>query len=146
MKQIIKNKVYDTSTAREMGTYKNLEASGTSEYYEETLYRKKTGEYFIYAYGGPESKYRKITGYSNWTSQGLIMPLTYDEAQKWAKIALTEEQYEGIFGITDEGTETEALTVRLPKALVIQLKRRTDKTGQMIKEAVAEALRQWLKR
>ena len=126
MKKIIKNKVYDTSTAREMGTCRNLFD------YEESLYRKKTGEFFLHTSGGPYS-------------QESIMPLTYDKAQEWAAIALTEEQYEGIFfGAVEEDTETEALTVRLPTALVIQVKRRTDKSGQMIKEAVAEALQQWL--
>ena len=144
MKKILKNKVYDTETARKMGTFRELEGSGDLDYYEVSLYRKKTGEFFLYTYGGPKNKYREIMGYSDW---GRIIPLTYDEAQKWAETALTEEQYESIFfGVANEDTGTEALTVRLPTALVTQLKRRTDKSGQMIKEAVAEALQQWLER
>ena len=132
MRRIIRNKVYDTSTARKMGTYRNPEDSGIFYYYEYTLYRKKTGEFFLHA-----------CGRSN--SHESIMPLTYDEAQEWAEELLTEEQYKGIFfGVVDEGTEIEALTVKLPTAIVIQRKRRTDKSGQMIKEAVAEALQQWL--
>lgn len=129
MRRIIKNKVYDTSTAKKMGTYRGL----FGDY--ESLYRKKTGEFFLHAYGGPNSK-------------ESIMLLTYDKAQEWAGAALTEEQYEVIFfGAVDEGvTETEALTVQLPTAILIQLRRQTDKSGQLIKEAVAEALRQWLKR
>ena len=144
MKKIIKNRVYDTNTAKKMGTFRELEGSGDFDYYEVSLYRKKTGEFFLHTYGGPKNKYRKIAGYSDWAR---IIPLAYDEAREWAETALTEEQYKSIFfGVVDEGTEMEALTVRLPTALVTQLKRRTDKTGQMIKEAVAEALRQWLKR
>lgn len=128
MRRIIKNKVYDTSTAKKIGTYRGL-----FDNYE-SLYRKKTGEFFLHAYGGTNSK-------------ESIMPLTYDKAQEWAGTALTEEQYERIFfGVVDEYTETEALTVQIPTVLLIQLRRQTDKSGQLIKEAVAEALRQWLKR
>ena len=138
MRQIIKNKVYNTNTAKKMGTYRNLEDSNDSVYYEETLYRKKTGEFFLHTYD------RKITSYSDWAR---IIPLTYDEARQWAEELLTEELYKGIFfGVVDEYSETEALTVQLPTALAIQLKRRTDRSGQLIKDAVAEALRQWLKR
>ena len=136
MRQIIKNKVYDTNTAKKIGSYRNPKDSNDSVYYEETLYRKKTGEFFLHTYD------RKITSYSDWAR---IIPLTYDEAQEWAEIALTEEQYKSIFlGVVDEGTEMEALTVQLPTVIVTKLKRRTDKSGQLIKEAVAEALRQWL--
>ena len=129
MRRIIKNKVYDTSTAKKIGTYRGL-----FDNYE-SLYRKKTGEFFLHAYGGQNSK-------------ELITPLTYDKAQEWAGTSLTEEQYEVIFfGAVDEGvTETEALTVQLPTAILIRLRRQTDRSGQLIKEAVAEALRQWLKR
>ena len=132
MRKIIKNKVYDTDTAKKMGTYRNPEGRGIFHYYEYTLYRKKTGEFFLHA-----------CGRSN--SYESIMPLTYDEAQEWAEELLTEEQYKRIFfGVVAESTGTEAFTVQLPTALVTQLKRRTDKSGQMIKEAVAEALQQWL--
>ena len=134
MRRIIKNKVYDTSTAQEMGTYKNPEGNGNFYGYEYTLYRKKTGEFFVHACGGPDS-------------QESIIPFAYDEAQEWAKELLTEEQYKDIFfGVADENADTEALTVQLPTPLVIQLKRRTDKSGRLIKEAVAEALQQWLKK
>lgn len=127
MRRIIKNKVYDTDSARKMGTYRGL----FDDY--ESLYRKKTGEFFLHAYDGPNS-------------EDSIIPLTYDKAQEWARTSLTEEQYERIFfGVVEEYTETEALTVQIPTALLIQLRRQTDRSGQLIKEAVAEALRQWLK-
>lgn len=142
MRQIIKSKVYDTNTAKKMGTFRDLEGSGDFDYYEVSLYRKKTGEFFLHTWSEPKSQYCEITGCSNWAR---IIPLTYDEAQKWAETALTEEQYKNIFfGAVDEDTEMEALTVQLPTAIVIQLRRRTDKSGQLIKKAVAEALQQWL--
>ena len=144
MRQIIKNKVYDTSTARKMGTFRDPEDSSDFDYYEVSLYRKKTGEFFLHTRSGPRNEYREITGCSDWAR---IIPLTYDEAKAWAEIALTKERYESIFfGAVDEYTGTEALTVQLPTALAIQLKRQTDRSGQLIKEAVAEALQQWLKR
>lgn len=143
MRKIIENKVYDTDTAKKMGTFRT-KTSGDFDYYKVSLYRKKTGEFFLHTYGEFKNKYSKITGYSDWTK---IIPLTYDEAQEWAETALTDEQYDSIFlGVVDKYTETEALTVQLPTALAIQLKRQTDKSGQLIKEAVAEALQQWLEK
>jgi hypothetical protein len=143
MRKIIKSKVYDTNTAKKMGTFRDLEGSSGFDHYEVSLYRKKTGEFFLHTCSSPKSQYHEITGYSD---GARIIPLTYDEAQKWAETALTKEQYKNIFfGAIDEGTEMEALTVQLPAAIVIQLRRQTDKSGQLIKEAVAEALRQWLK-
>ena len=44
MKKIISGKVYDTSTAKELGFWSNMEDHGNFSQFSETLYQKKTGE------------------------------------------------------------------------------------------------------
>ena len=55
MKKILGGKKYDTETACVVGNYGNGNSGfGTCS---ETLYRKRTGEFFLYGEGGPMSKY-----------------------------------------------------------------------------------------
>lgn len=51
MKQIINGKMYNTETATEIATRSN--GCTGWEYLEETLYRKKNGEFFLCGSGGP---------------------------------------------------------------------------------------------
>lgn len=53
MKKIIDGKMYNTETAKECGTWDNCEYGFNRV--EETLYRKKTGEFFIHGEGGANS-------------------------------------------------------------------------------------------
>lgn len=64
MKKILGGKKYDTETARVVGTYGN----GSSGFgaCSETLYRKRTGEFFLYGEGGPMSKYGVAYGDNEW--------------------------------------------------------------------------------
>ena len=82
MKKVINGKMYNTETAEKVGEWDN-EKYGSYDYYGEELYRKKTGEFFIKAWG---------VG---------IEPITEEEAKKWAE-RLTGEEYEKIFGPVEE--------------------------------------------
>lgn len=62
MKRYINGKVYDTSTAQEIGSYANAGNWRDFSHYEETLYRKRTGEYFLHGEGGPMTAYRESMG------------------------------------------------------------------------------------
>ena len=75
MKRIIDGRRYDTSTAEEIATATHGYKSEFS-YYEETLYCKRTGEYFLYGYGHGESKYAKqVLG--DWGPGEDIIPMDY---------------------------------------------------------------------
>jgi len=56
MKKIINGKKYDTETATKLGEdcrgYR-----GDIDFWSEELYRKKTGEFFLYGEGGARSQY-----------------------------------------------------------------------------------------
>ena len=58
MKKIICKKEYDTESAVMLHKY-TFGAFGDPSGYEETLYKTVHGYYFVYTFGGPESKYTK---------------------------------------------------------------------------------------
>lgn len=102
MKKIINGKKYDTETAEFIRSRSNLE-NGFRNIYEE-LYRKKTGEYFLYGEGGPMTCYAESmpNSQNGMTGGQAIIPLTEDEAKEWTATHQTVECYEEIFGEVEE--------------------------------------------
>lgn len=101
MKKIINGKKYDTETAKELSSWDNG-LPGDFSYVSETLYRKKTGEYFLAGHGGARSKYAESIGQNCWSGGTAITPLTESEAKAWAEDHLDCEEYEAIFGEVEE--------------------------------------------
>ena len=81
MKKIINNKLYNTETATELGTWNNGLHSSDPSYVAETLFRKKTGEYFIFGEGGPQTRYCSRCG-DSWGDGEAIIPMRFEKAQK----------------------------------------------------------------
>lgn len=52
MKQVIKAKVYNTDTAREIGGYESGESSSDMDWHRHTLYCTKIGQYLVHNEGG----------------------------------------------------------------------------------------------
>lgn len=82
MKKRIDKKLYDTDTALKIASWEEL--PGDFSYICETLYRKRSGEYFLHGEGGPRSMYGIQEG-SNFRGGATIVPLTYEQAEKWAE-------------------------------------------------------------
>lgn len=101
MKKIINGRKYDTDTAKEMGFSTNGYGVRDFNYYRETLYRKITGEFFLYGIGNAASRYAVRCG-SGWSGGERITPFTLDEAKVWAEKHLDAEEYEEIFGEVEE--------------------------------------------
>lgn len=101
MKKIINGKKYDTDTAEEVGCWSNHQY-GSFDFCEETLYRKKNGEFFLEGYGGPLTCYREACGSNEWRSGTQIIPMTESEAREWAMEYLDGDEFEEIFGIVEE--------------------------------------------
>lgn len=102
MKRIINGKLYNTATAKEIGAWSNNYNYGDFSYCEETLYLKRTGEYFLYGKGGPMSKYSQSCGQNSWSGGEEITPLTETEAREWAEKHLDADEYIEIFGEPEE--------------------------------------------
>ena len=62
MKKIINGKRYDTSKAKEIGYWSNNLSNRDFNHCDEWLYKKRTGEYFLYGEGGPMTRYAERVG------------------------------------------------------------------------------------
>ncbi len=102
MKKIINKKMYNTETAEEIKSISYGRNRFDYSYYEEGLYQKKTGEFFLYGFGGPASKYRKEVAPHSWENGENIIPLTLDEAKDWCAMYISPDRYEAIFGPVEE--------------------------------------------
>ncbi len=102
MKKIINNRKYDTETAKEIFTAgsKSLGCNDMS-WWTETLYKKETGEFFIYGKGGAMSKWSSPHGNNIYGPGDGIEPLTEQEAREWVK-EHANHSYEDIFGEVSE--------------------------------------------
>lgn len=129
MKKIISGKSYDTATALEIGSY--IWRPGDRLWgYGEVLHRKKTGEYFLYCYGGPSSEYSQHVEHFNWTDTNeAIVPLSYGVAREWAAERLSGEEYEKIFGKVEEDDSKRYVTVSLTKTAIDRGKRAAGERG-----------------
>lgn len=101
MKKIIAGKLYDTETAVAIGDngYSN---PGDFHYWWETLYKKKTGEFFLFGEGGPASCYGEQFAQNSWRSGSEIRPLSEDEAKEWAMENIDADDYMEHFGPVEE--------------------------------------------
>lgn len=142
MKKIIHGKKYDTETAEEIASAQHGYPRDFG-YYEETLYRKRGGEYFLYGYGHADSKYAsRVMG--DFAPGDAIMPLSYDQARDWAEASLEVDEYEAIFGeVSEEDDNLVTVTVRIPESVREKLRRLSTETGEtqgaIIERLVSEA-------
>lgn len=102
MKKIINNKMYNTETATHIESISYGRNRRDYSYYEESLYRKKTGEFFLYGSGGPASKYRKEVAPHSWESGENIIPVTLEDAKSWCEMYISPDYYEEVFGPVEE--------------------------------------------
>ncbi len=102
MQKIIKGRKYNTDTAQEVCGYSNGLPWGDFDWVQETLYVKRTGEYFLHGKGGARSKYAVPDG--DFMGGGSeIIPLSEKEAQSFVEENGDTETYEKFFGEVSEG-------------------------------------------
>ena len=87
IRKIVGGKKYDTGTAKCIGYYTNSEVE-IYDFAFETLYLKKTGEFFLHKWG-------EFQGY-------VILPMTVEEAKVWMEEHESVEAYEAAFGKVEE--------------------------------------------
>ena len=102
MKKIINGKKYDTETATVVAEWSNGRNYGDLYRCYETLYRKQTGEFFLYGEGGAFSEYSRRTGSNEWSSGSEIIPLSEGDASEWLAEHADGDKYEEIFGAVEE--------------------------------------------
>lgn len=97
MKKMIKKKVYDTETAKAVAFYSNGFEWGYSYHVSETLYRKRTGEFFLHGFGGCMTEYGKFENGIWWSGEN-IFPLTEKDARVWVAAFCDANTYITLFG------------------------------------------------
>ena len=96
MKKIIDGKMYNTETAEKIWHYDNGETG--FDWCEETLYQKKTGEFFIYGKGGARTIYAFYEGNQSYSGGNRVSPLTNEDAREWVENYCDKETYAKLFG------------------------------------------------
>ena len=134
MKKVINGALYDTETAKPLGedSYSN---PGDFQHWVETLYRTKSGKYFLHGKGGAMTKYAVCVAQNEWSGGEKIIPLDLDSAQKWAEEHLDGDEYIRAFGEPEERT-----TIMISAATKARLSDIKAKTGKSFGDIVAEAV------
>ena len=100
MKRVIEGKTYNTESATELVTASSGLSRSDFHHWRETLYRTKSGAYFLSGQGGAMSSWRERCG-DMWGRGSGIRVLTEQEAREWVE-RHANEKYESIFGPAPE--------------------------------------------
>lgn len=144
MRKIINGRVYNTETSKKIGMWHNNRYTNDFSYCAETLYKNTRGAYFLYGEGGPLSKYATISGDNRGWGETII-PMTADEAQKWAEEHLNAEEYEAEFGVQEEAEPSDLATrervnLSLDKELLSKMRALSKETGVPMSTMVDKAI------
>ncbi len=101
MVKIIKKRIYNTDTAKEVASYGNGYNLGDFHHIHETLYRKKTGEFFLHGCGGAMTEYGEFK-YGCWSGGERIVPMTEEETKVWVTAFCDADTYITLFGEVEE--------------------------------------------
>lgn len=115
MKKVIRGRLYDTEKAKGIGS-----ASDTGE----TLYRKRTGEYFLTS------------------GDRIIKPLAYTEAKEWAENALDGDEVAAEFGEPEENGDRTTLNISITVCAAEIVKKAAQKKGISVSETVETLIRE----
>lgn len=140
MKKIINGKMYDTDKATALGYDTSGGTPRDFSWWKETLYQKRTGEFFLHGEGGPMTRYAESCGQNSWGYGERIMPLNVEAAREWAEVHLDTGTYEEIFGIVGEDLTKKIVTYSLPVSTIEKLKRAAAAEGISLSEAVTRAI------
>lgn len=142
MKKIINGKLYNTETARKLGSYENMADYRNFHYFCEALYQKRTGEYFLHGEGGPMTQYARTIDQNSWSGGEKIMPMSVEAARKWAEEHLDADDYAEAFGMPDEGDDAvESLHVQLPAALMAEIRSDAAERGISLRTYIEQLIR-----
>lgn len=140
MKKVIKGKLYDTEKAKEVGVWGNGLGWSDFKRCSETLYIKKTGEYFLYGEGGPMSRWSVSNGDNTWSGGNGIIPMTYEEAAEWAEEHLTADEYASQFEIVPEDGDKVQMKFYLSASTATAIRQAARVAGKQPSEFVDEIL------
>lgn len=140
MKKIINGKVYDTETATLCGEWDNGYYRNDFHYCAETLYKKKTGEFFIHGEGHALSKYATHHGNSSGWGETII-PISYEDARQWTENHLSADEYEALFEIDEDDESRTRVNISLENSVIAKAKQDAGKLGLTVSEYISKLLK-----
>ena len=84
MKKIINGKLYDTSTAEKIDSWRSGRSPGDFNYIAETLYVTPSKAFFLHGTGGAATEYAELVGSRKCGSE-TIVTMTSQEAMEWCE-------------------------------------------------------------
>jgi hypothetical protein len=137
--QIINGKRYDINRATILYNWNNRKLESDPDYLSESLYRKKTGEYFLYGIGGANTRYgvwEGVTGRAGYK----IMPLTPAEARLWVESHATADEYAEIFSVSEKAPmRFNSVSPEIRQ----KMERIREETGKTLTEIFEEAIKEY---
>ena len=139
MKKIINGRVYNTDTAALIGTWNDSDGKedvgSTHEYL--SLYYKHNHEFFIH---------RQVVIQEDGKMLEHVFPVTYAEAESFAKTKLKPEEYLAVFEVPEKCNPNDTVTIkvtltRTAMRLIDSEARRTNGTIGGVISRLAETLR-----
>lgn len=143
MRKIINNKVYDTETANYIGSWDNGYPGNDFNALSKELFRKKTGEYFLYMRGGAFTECAVSDG--NMTCGGeKIVPLSIEQARKFAFEFLDSDVALAEFEPASDDESKQCVSFMLPTSVMENIRLISRNSSRRISDVVAEALTEYI--
>lgn len=137
MNKRIKGKLYNTESAKELARIDSGHSPSDFEYWEEVLYLTKSGNFFLYGWGGGNSRYGEWHGNSGGAGE-KIMPMEPEAAMEWSENNLSADEVEQIFGRLEE--DKVKITADISASAKEKLDTLRKGTGKSIGEIIEELL------
>jgi len=141
MKKIIDGRLYNTDTAKLIGEFSSPGNWNDFSHYQEELFLKKSGEFFLHGEGGPATKYKEQAGTNCWSGGEKIIPLGYEDARDWCEKNLSVEEYEAVFGEIAEDCSKVRVNVSLAADVLEKAKRVASERGTSLSAMIDEFLK-----
>lgn len=102
MRRVMDGIMYDSATSEELARMASPRGTAEDEAWSEILYRKASGQYWLYAEGGKSTIYSALNRCNIFDGSWCIKALAEDEARTWCEHNLGGDAYEAIWGPVDE--------------------------------------------
>lgn len=139
MNKVINGKRYDTDKAKLVGSTDNGRAWMDLDYYAESLYKKRTGAFFLHLAGGARSPIAESRDGGSIGAE-RIRPVELEEARKWAEDHIDADGYAALFGDPGEGESSSLYLKAISASAKAKLEREAAKSGRTQAQVVESLL------
>lgn len=144
IKRSIDSRIYDTSQAEPIAEF-SLGKPLDPYYRKETLYRDKSGAFFLCGIGGESTYYARLAGEKYVPGEDIIM-LNDDEARRWLEDWGYTEIILRIFGPKSASDTTTVVGVHLPDEIKGHAERAAAKKAESVEQWIEQLIRRELSR